>query len=53
MMKGGAVMSIEGGQQGVGGTPADHIKSWTNHDPPSVEQVGQCCSRTLSFESSI
>ena len=34
-------------------TPADHIESCTNHDPPCTEEVGQSCRRTLSFESSI
>ena len=40
-------------QHDVGGTPADHIESWTNHDPPSVEEVAQSCRRTLDFEPSI
>ena len=40
-------------KHGVGGTPADHIESWTNHDPPCAGEVAQSCRRTLSFESSI
>ena len=53
-MQGEAFTSIKEGQQGgVGDTPADHIKSCTNHDPPRAEEVDQSCRRTLSFESSI
>ena len=30
--------------------PADHIKSWTNHDPPCAEEVGQSFRRTLGLD---
>ena len=51
-MKGEAVTNLEAGQQGVGGTPADHIESWTNHDPPSAEEVGQSSRHTLDLSLS-
>ena len=38
-MKGEAVTNIEGGQQGAGDAPVDHVESCTNHDPPSAEEV--------------
>ena len=48
--KDGAVVSIKGGQEGVGDAPESHIKSCSI---PSAEEVGQSCRRTLACESSI
>ena len=43
-------MSNEGGHQGgVRDAPAHHIKSWTDHNPPSTEQVDQSCRHTLAL----
>ena len=45
-----AKSSIDRGKQGVGDA---HVKSCTNHNPPSAEEVGQSCRRTPDCDPSI